>query len=48
MLLLWFVLQSGGRVSKILKTFLLTFLGLVSYNFLYLNIWFFIYILWCT
>ncbi len=35
--LLLFLMQSSGGVSKFLKTFVLTFLGLFSYNWRYFD-----------
>ena len=42
-LLFWLVMQSSGGVLMFLKTFLFIFLGLVSYNFLYLDTTFLIH-----
>ena len=38
MLLFLLVMQSSGGVSKILKTFLFIFFGLISYSCLYLEL----------
>ena len=43
MLLFRSVMQSNGGVSRFLNTFLFIFLGLVSYNCLYLNMAFLIH-----
>ena len=43
MLLFLSVMQSNGGVSKILKTFLFIFFGLISYSFLYLEMDFLIH-----
>ena len=45
MLLLRSMIQSSGRVSRFLKTFLFIFLGLISYSCLYLEIAFLIHYL---
>ena len=37
MLLFWSIMQSNGGDSRFLNTFLFIFLGLISYNFLYLD-----------
>ena len=37
MLLFRFIMQSNGGVSRFLNTFLYIFLGLISYNYLYLD-----------
>ena len=43
MLLLQSVIQSSGKVSRFLKTFLFIFFGLISYSCLYLEMAFLIH-----